>query len=272
MAKLDELEARLESLLEVHLVKYLPGYQVEDGIAQQLAVAMHRHSKDEAGVPFAPTLYVIVGHPLTIDRWKDKPGLLSELANALYIAGQEAGFKFSSVPTLNVIADEEMSSGELRIMVSFTSVDIGETQGSHGTNLPETGSGTIPSNAFLIIGGIQVIQLNRSVFNIGRRLDNHIVIDDPRVSRAHAQLRIIKDRFVLFDLNSSGGSFVNGQRISQSVLYPGDVISLAGVSIIFGQDLPNWKGPFDGHTSPAPPISGERPTAVLGDEIDGNEK
>ena len=48
---------------------------------------------------------------------------------------------------------------------------------------------------------------------------------------------IVRDRFVLFDLNSSGGTFVNGQRTDQSILYPGDVISLAGVTLIFGQDL-----------------------------------
>jgi pSer/pThr/pTyr-binding forkhead associated (FHA) protein len=51
-----------------------------------------------------------------------------------------------------------------------------------------------------------------------------IVIDDPRVSRNHAQLRDT-GRFVLFDLNSTGGP-QNGQRTSQTVLYPGDVISL----------------------------------------------
>jgi pSer/pThr/pTyr-binding forkhead associated (FHA) protein len=89
-------------------------------------------------------------------------------------------------------------------------------------NLDE--SGKIPENAFLIVEGVKVFPLTTSVINIGRRLDNQLVIDDPRVSRNHAQLRSIKGRFVVFDLNSTGGTFVNGQRTSQSVLYPGDVI------------------------------------------------
>jgi pSer/pThr/pTyr-binding forkhead associated (FHA) protein len=33
-----------------------------------------------------------------------------------------------------------------------------------------------------------------------------------------------------------GGTFVNDKRIHQSILFPGDVISLAGVSLVFGQD------------------------------------
>jgi pSer/pThr/pTyr-binding forkhead associated (FHA) protein len=74
------------------------------------------------------------------------------------------------------------------------------------------------------------------VINIGRRVDNDLVIDDERISRVHAQLRAIKGRYVLFDLDSRGGTFVNDQRIHQSVLYPGDVISLAGVPLVFGQE------------------------------------
>jgi pSer/pThr/pTyr-binding forkhead associated (FHA) protein len=91
-----------------------------------------------------------------------------------------------------------------------------------------------------------------------------LVIDDPRVSRNHAQLRAIKGRFVLFDLNSTGGTFVNGQRTSQTVLYPGDVISLAGVALIFGQDNPPPR-PDLANTSPLNPDPGtsERPTATL---------
>jgi pSer/pThr/pTyr-binding forkhead associated (FHA) protein len=74
------------------------------------------------------------------------------------------------------------------------------------------------------------------VINIGRRPDNQLVVDDPRVSRVHSQLRAIKGRFVIFDLDSTGGTYVNSQRINQYTLYPGDVISLAGYPLVYGQD------------------------------------
>jgi pSer/pThr/pTyr-binding forkhead associated (FHA) protein len=125
-------------------------------------------------------------------------------------------------------------------------------------------SENIPDNAFLIIEGVKVHPLTETVVNIGRRLENNLVIDDPRVSRNHAQLRAIKGRFVLFDLNSTGGTFVNGQRTSQTVLYPGDVISLAGVALIFGQDNPPPR-PDLAETSPldGDPGTSERPTATM---------
>jgi pSer/pThr/pTyr-binding forkhead associated (FHA) protein len=78
--------------------------------------------------------------------------------------------------------------------------------------------------------------LNGGVVNIGRRPDNHLVIDDARISRLHAQLRLVRGRYMLFDLESTGGTFINGERIRQHTLRPGDVISLAGVPLVYGQD------------------------------------
>jgi pSer/pThr/pTyr-binding forkhead associated (FHA) protein len=111
---------------------------------------------------------------------------------------------------------------------------------------------THPINAFLIINGNEIFSLKPGVTNLGRRADNQIIIQDPRVSRQHAQLRSVRNHFVLFDLSSSGGTYVNGQRISQIALKPGDVISLAGVTLIYGEDSPPT-----GHTT------GKTPTADL---------
>lgn len=138
--------------------------------------------------------------------------------------------------------------------------DTQNTAADSKENAPE--DNTMPENAFLIIEGVKVFPLTTPVVNIGRRLDNTLVIDDPRVSRNHAQLRAIKGRYVIFDLNSTGGTFINGQRASQSVLYPGDVVSLAGVALIFGQDNPPPR-PDLATTSPFDSSSGERPTAVM---------
>jgi hypothetical protein len=271
MATLDEFESHLQSLLEVHLLKHLPGYKVEDGIAQQLATTMHAHLKEENGVTQAPNIYVISGHPSTLAHWHARPHLLKELANALYIAGDEAGFQFSIKPMVSITDDPALPVDKVLVIASFSMESVAETLGIESETKPESDAGNIPSNAFLIIGGTQIVPLNHSVVNIGRRLDNHIVIDDPRVSRAHAQLRIVRDRYVLFDLNSSGGTFVNGQRADQSVLYPGDVISLAGVTFIFGQDLPSGRVPKEGQTEPGAAISGDRTTALLERFKDNNK-
>ncbi len=87
----------------------------------------------------------------------------------------------------------------------------------------------IPPNAFFVVDGVKFYPLARAVINIGRRLENDLVIDDPRVSRNHAQLRAIQGHYVLFDLSSTAGTFVNGSRVSETIIYPESILSLSEV-------------------------------------------
>ncbi|GAB4484268.1 MAG: hypothetical protein Fur0016_08480 [Anaerolineales bacterium] len=69
--------------------------------------------------------------------------------------------------------------------------------------------------------------LEGDVITIGREAGNTIVINDAEVSRKHSQLTLQGGKYVLTDIGSTNGTFVNGQRITGShVLVPGEVISL----------------------------------------------
>lgn len=54
-----------------------------------------------------------------------------------------------------------------------------------------------------------------STISIGRDADNQIVVDDPMVSRHHARLTPQGSMFLLEDLNSANGTWVNNSRITQ---------------------------------------------------------
>lgn len=69
--------------------------------------------------------------------------------------------------------------------------------------------------------------LEADIITIGREAGNTIVINDAEVSRKHSQLTLQGGKYVLTDIGSTNGTFVNGQRITGShVLVPGEVISL----------------------------------------------
>ncbi len=258
---LKEIEARLQALVEVDLVKVLPGRKVEDVVIQKLAAAIHSNAQSSVtGSAFAPDVYTLIVHPDSSVKWQDQR-LLTILLQSIKIVAQEAGFRFKISPSITVSTDSKISIDDAEIVTSYRSEPMAET---NATPL-DTGSlddNKMPDNAFLIVEGVKVFPLTLPVVNIGRRLDNQLIIDDPRVSRNHSQLRTIKGRYVVFDLNSTGGTFVNGQRTSQSVLYPGDVISLAGVALIFGQDNPPPR-PDLKETAPLQKNTMDRPTAVL---------
>src|SRR5512135_2929455 len=62
---------------------------------------------------------------------------------------------------------------------------------------------------------------------IGRDSSSNIAINDAEVSRKHARLTFQGGKYVIEDLGSTNGTFVNGQRlVSPLVLKSGDVISL----------------------------------------------
>jgi pSer/pThr/pTyr-binding forkhead associated (FHA) protein len=259
---LRELETRLQTLIEVDLIKLIPGKRMEDVIVQKLASAIQQNSITTGGETTIPDTYTLVLHPETAKTWADKE-LLTIILHSLQTVAQEAGFKFTIAPIVTFSTNEKIHTNDVEILASHRVETMAETNATPlDTGSLDAVEEQIPENSFLIVEGVKIYPLTLPVVNIGRRMDNQLVIDDPRVSRNHAQLRAIKGRFIVFDLNSTGGTFVNGQRTSQSVLYPGDVISLAGVALVFGHDVPAPRTDLK-DTAPFKNQGVDRPTAVF---------
>jgi len=85
-----------------------------------------------------------------------------------------------------------------------------------------SGSGVFPALVFVQGSEQKNIVLNRIPFSVGRKVDKDLVIADPRVSRDHAQIMQEGQDFVLVDLGSKHGTFVNGERIQRQKLERGD--------------------------------------------------
>jgi pSer/pThr/pTyr-binding forkhead associated (FHA) protein len=77
-------------------------------------------------------------------------------------------------------------------------------------------------------------QLQKGVsLTIGRREANDVVIEDPSVSGHHYKIDALGDRFLLIDLQSKNGSFVNEQLINSHWLKHEDIITIGGHSLLF---------------------------------------
>lgn len=96
-----------------------------------------------------------------------------------------------------------------------------ESRGSYRLTLRQ---GPVPGKLF---------ELVKDVATIGRDVSNDIVINDAEVSRSHARLTSQAGGYLLEDLASTNGTFVNGQRlIGPKVLNPGDVIGLGETVVL----------------------------------------
>ncbi|HEX4265419.1 MAG TPA: FHA domain-containing protein [Verrucomicrobiae bacterium] len=93
-------------------------------------------------------------------------------------------------------------------------------------------------------------ELNVDKTTIGRVEDNTFQIADPSVSSHHCEVVLRGSDVVIKDLNSTNGSFINGEKISESVLKPGQTLRLGQIELQLltdGMPIPEPKAP-----APAP--------------------
>ncbi len=74
---------------------------------------------------------------------------------------------------------------------------------------------------------------DRVQITIGRTMENDVVLPDRGISRQHVYIRDKGGAYILKDLGSSNGTFLNGKRVEQEVLSAGDIISIGQSKIRF---------------------------------------
>src|SRR5208283_380837 len=76
-------------------------------------------------------------------------------------------------------------------------------------------------------------ELSEARTRLGRDASNALQLHDTEVSRLHAEIRRIDDAYVIADLGSSNGTFVNGQQVRERPLASGDQIQLGGTVMLY---------------------------------------
>lgn len=83
---------------------------------------------------------------------------------------------------------------------------------------------------------------------IGRAADrNDLVLDDAQVSREHAILKRIRNSYMLVDLNSANGTWVNGQRIKERILANGDSVTICKYTLEYKSEPGALSVSYDNH-------------------------
>jgi len=81
------------------------------------------------------------------------------------------------------------------------------------------------------------IVLPKTLLSIGRDPSNDLVLPDAMVSRRHAVIEFRGNQFYLRDCNSSNGSLVNGDRVSERSLRDGDLVAIGTARLLFRDDV-----------------------------------
>lgn len=236
--RLAQFEQQIAHLIEGSIARLFANRLHPHEVASRLARAMDENVRTSVdGALIAPNVYIVRLNPEDHAALTGEQAALAEkLAENVIMLASSAEMRLLEAPSVDLRADESVPLYSVEIGAYHVLGSNPPTESMEPVTPPPEVQHSGPRNPQLVIQGTQYIPLDRNVINIGRRKDNHIVINDPRVSRAHAQLRLRFDHYLLYDLGSKAGTYVNGHRITECILRSGDVISLAGAMLVYLED------------------------------------
>jgi hypothetical protein len=232
----DRFEALARRLVEGSFDRLFGGRLDVADISAEIARAIELNQIDNQ----IPDQYQVELNPTDYAFWQEKhPTLAQDLASLIVDLARRTDAALASWPHVELAANTGLGRNQVVVRTDFNAVSGAETDmfervSGHTEHLR---SALHELDAFLIVSGKRHVSLDKPLLRIGRRAANDIVIDMPTVSREHAQIRWRFGRFIIYDLGSRGGTFVNDQRVDECVLQPGDVISLSDVALIYGEGL-----------------------------------
>jgi hypothetical protein len=239
--KLSRLEAQLEHLIEGAFAQLFSKTIRPQDIAVQLSRAMESNlaaSEDNDYRPVAPDDYLIRMNPEVQEHLlRRQPQLAPILSQYIVDLVTDGGYRLNHRPAIRIVADQTLAPNEMTVYAEHVDRQKSSTAVMERVELPSDDQ-QAPRNAQIIVNGQQVIPLTAPLVNIGRSRENDIVLNDPFVSRHHAQLRLRFGSYTLFDTSSQSGTLINDVTVREHRLQPGDVIQIGKTRLVYLEDRP----------------------------------
>jgi predicted component of type VI protein secretion system len=213
-------------------------------IARKLAKEMDAHKTASVQRVYVPNEYTVWLCPDDYERFKDyESSLAQELSGHLLEHARHHDYDLLTRPVVHLDEDDRLRLGEFGIQTRLVRPPQRQgaepTQGGHGHTMvysaaeaQKAKSKRRPDAAYSETRAIVALDDRRYVLDgptatLGRSKECDCIIDDPNVSRKHAELRRsdVGDWQVV-DLGSTNGVKVNGRRVANARLSPGDEITL----------------------------------------------
>jgi hypothetical protein len=216
-------------------------------IAKRVIRAMEAHQTISLSKTFVPNSYVVSLGPTDYAQFEQyRRSLERDLAEAVLGAARERSYTLLAYPSVEIERDDDLPPGDIRVSCAMVDASGDEVEPDAKT------LGAVESGHTMVLDREKLLKekprapraslqqreappvsLGPDPVLIGRDPQNDLVLDDRRVSRKHAEVRLRLGRYTLYDLQSTNGTYVNGRRVAERVLDDGDKISIGGLEIVF---------------------------------------
>jgi hypothetical protein len=253
MSVLRNLEAKLGGLVEGAFGRAFKTSVQPVELAHKLAKEMEDSQMVSVSRVYVPNHYRVFLSPDDRDQFSSyEPALRKELSDYLLEHARQEQFALTSRPQIEFHTDERLELGEFGIQAQLLSPPeeeadeapaAGPSAGDFGHTMvysPDRSARRIePAGAraqALLVGEGRRSVLSGSRLVLGRSRDCDLVLADPNVSRRHAELRREENGWHVVDLGSTNGVKVNGRRVDEVALRPGDRVTIGMTDLTFELD------------------------------------
>ena len=248
------LEEQLERLVEGAFTSLFGKAITARDLALELARAMEgglQESQDIDTRPIAPDDYTILLNSSVVQGLQKKqPDIADYLSQHLIEFATQSGYRLINAPTVQLQTNLAFSAKKIHIAAKHQQHLENSTAVMKPVHSPAQ---AMPINPQLIINGEKTIPLESTLVTIGRSDENEVILEDPFASRYHCQLRLRFGYYMLFDIQSTGGTYVNGIPVREYRLQAGDVIRIGDTQLIYLEDE-NPNRPAAGTTDTLNPV------------------
>ncbi|MFL5823726.1 MAG: FhaA domain-containing protein [Solirubrobacteraceae bacterium] len=252
MSVLRTLESKIAGLVEGTFSRAFRSEVRPVEIARKLAREMEEHKSLSLSRTYVPNEYRVFLSQRDRERFSGyEAALADELAGYLLEHARRERLTLMSRPVIEFETDRRLGLGEFGIQTGI--VHPPEEAAPEESSAPEEPSGRtmVYSNAerlaepleqrarsrvqtaLLLLDGRRLV-VGPAGVTLGRSRECEVVLQDPNVSRRHAEVRPRGGSWVLSDLGSTNGSRLNGRSIEgPEVIKPGDEIELGSTRLTF---------------------------------------
>jgi Protein of unknown function (DUF3662)/FHA domain len=252
---LRNLEAKLGGLVEGAFGRAFRTSVQPVELAHKLAKEMEDNQMVSVSRVYVPNHYRVFLSPEDRAQFASyEPALRKELSDYLLEHARQESFALSTRPQVEFHTDERLDLGEFGIQAQLLAPPEEDQQaaslepqapsaGDFGHTMvysPSRDARRIEPaeerRQALLVGGGRRNVLSGSRVVVGRSREADIVLQDPNVSRRHAELRRDDGGWQIVDLGSTNGIKVNGRRVDNQPLNAGDQITIGVTDLTFELD------------------------------------
>ncbi|MGH2909955.1 MAG: FhaA domain-containing protein, partial [Solirubrobacteraceae bacterium] len=266
MSFLRRLESRIADLVEGSFSRVFKSEVRPVEIARKLAREMDDHKSYSLQRTYAPNEYRVFLSPEDRERFGDtEHALAAEFSGYLLEYARRERLALMSRPIIHFETDDRLRLGEFGIQTSLVEnpgrepeppparpaepgvapePEVARSANQGGRTMVHSTADRVAERlgdargvrrrrAILKLGGKRLV-VGDDGATLGRSRSSDVMVDDPNVSRAHAEVRAHGSSWVLTDLGSTNGTRLNGRRVTQpEVLGPGDEIEVGTTTLTF---------------------------------------